>query len=172
MYRFMDASETWLRRTAYAFATIGCAAMLLMLFLVTANIVLRPFGGTVRGTVEASGYLCALGIGLCMPAAQMAGSHIAAGLWISSLPRFAQLAQRGTGSLLGAAMLLLVCRELFGIAGYALDMGELIEGFDISYCGMAIGFGLGIGLHAALFLHSFLRVFFPLLPLRRTQEEA
>jgi len=126
---------------------------------------LRPFGGTVRGTVEASGYLCALGIGLCMPAAQMAGSHIAAGIWVSSLPRFVQLVQRGAGSLLCAILLFLACRELFGIAEYALDMGEVIEGFGISYCAMAIGFGFGLALHSTLFLHSFLCIFFPVLPM-------
>jgi TRAP-type C4-dicarboxylate transport system permease small subunit len=162
----MDATETWLRRAAYAAAAIGGAAMILMLVLVTANMVLRPFGGTVRGAVEAGGYLCALGIGLCMPAAQMSGSHIAAGLWVSSLPDAAQLAQGSAGSLLCAILLILVGRELFDIAAYALETGESIEGFGISCCGMAAGFGLGVALHAALFLHAFLRVFFPALSAR------
>ena len=157
----MDATEVWLRRITYAAAAIGGAAVLLMLVLVTANIVLRPFGGTVRGVVEAGGCLCALGIGLCMPAAQMTGSHITAGLWLSALPRPAQSAQKGAGSLLCALLLFLVSRELFGVAEYALDTGEAIEGFGISSCGMAAGFALGIGLHGALFLHAFLRLFVP-----------
>ena len=161
MRGIMDATETWLRRAAYAAAALGGAAMIVMLVLVAANMALRPFGGTVRGTVEAGGYLCALGIGLCMPAAQMAGSHIAAGLWVSSLPGFAQTAQKIAGSLLCASLLVLVCRELFDIAAYAFESGETMEGFGISCCAMAAGFGLGIALHAALFLHALARVFFP-----------
>jgi hypothetical protein len=72
-----------------------------------------------------------------------------------------QLAEGIVGNLCCAALLFLVGRELFGIAEYALDMGEIIEGFNISYGGMALGFALGIALHAALFLHALLRVFFP-----------
>jgi TRAP-type C4-dicarboxylate transport system permease small subunit len=173
----MDAMENWLRRAACIFAAIGGAVMLVMLALVTANMVSRPFGGTVRGTVEVSGYLCALGIGLCMPAAQMAGSHIAAGLWIASLPRPVQRIQGGAGNLLCAILLVFVGRELCDIAGYAFDLGEIIEGFGISHGGMAVGFACGIALHALMFLHAFLRTFFPVLPVRpapagRAQEGA
>ena len=172
MNRFTSATEIWLRRAAYACAAVGGAVMILMLALVTANMALRPFGGTVRGIVEISGYLCALGIGLCMPAAQMAGSHITAGLWVSSLPRSLQAAQGGAGNLLCAGLLFLVGRELFDIAAYALDMGETIEGFDISCCVMAVGFGLGIALHGTLFLHAFARMIVPvsvcLAPTERT----
>jgi len=172
MRGIMDAVETWLRRAAYAAAAIGGATMILMLLLVTANMVLRPFGGTVRGAVEACGYLCALAIGLCMPAAQMAGSHITAGLWVSSLPGFAQQAQKCAGSLLCAILLVLVGRELFDIAAYALDSGETLEGFGISCCVMAAGFGLGIALHAALFLHALARVFVPALSVRPASDRA
>ena len=172
MHKLMDAMGVWLRRIAYAFAAAGGAAMLTMLALVTANMVLRPFGGTVRGAIEASGYLCALGIGLCMPAAQIAGSHIAAGIWASSLPRFAHLTQKGASALLCTALLFLISRELFGIAEYALDAGDSIEGFGVSYCAVAIGFGIGMALHAAIFLHAFLRMFISPTPPARAQEGA
>jgi TRAP-type C4-dicarboxylate transport system permease small subunit len=164
MDRLMNGMETWLRRGAYVAAAGGGAAMLLMLALIAANMALRPFGGTIRGTVEASGYLCALAVGLCLPAAQMAGSHIAAGLWHSSLPRSARLAQTLAGRLLCAALLFLVGRELFGIAEYAADLGEYIEGFGFSYYGAALGFAFGVALHAAMFLHAALRVLFPARP--------
>lgn len=161
MNSFLDISEKWLRYAALAAATAGGLAMLAMLGVVAANIALRPFGESVRGTVEISGYLCALAVGLCMPAAQTVGSHIAAGVWVSSLPRPVRLFQKAISSLLCAALLALVARELFGIAAYARDMGEYIEGFDISYYPMAVGFAFGVSLHAAIFAHGALRAVFP-----------
>lgn len=161
MNAFLNVSEKYLRYAALVAAAFGGLAMLGMLGIVSANIVLRPFGGSVRGTVEISGYLCALAVGLCMPAAQTVGSHITAGVWVSSLPRAVRLLQKGVSSLLCAALLALVARELFAIAEYARDMGEYIEGFDLSYDGMALGFALGVGLHAAIFVHTFLRAVFP-----------
>lgn len=161
MNAFLDVSEKWLRYAALGAAVIGGLAMLSMLGVVTANIVMRPFGGTIRGTVEVSGYLCALAVGLCMPAAQTVGSHIAAGVWVPSLPRIVRLAQKAASSLISAALLALVARELFAIAAYAHDMGEYIEGFDISYYGMALGFAAGVGLHAVIFVHTACRALFP-----------
>lgn len=161
----LDITEKWLRYAALAAAAFGGLAMLLMLGIVSANIALRPFGESVRGTVEISGYLCALAVGLCMPAAQTVGSHITAGVWVPALPRPVRLAQKAISGLLCAALLALVARELFDIAGYARDMGEYIEGFEISYYGMALGFAFGIALHAAIFAHTALRAVFP--PIKR-----
>lgn len=161
MNPFLTISEKWLRYAALASAAAGGLAMLAMLVIVSANIVMRPFGESLRGTVEISGYLCALAVGLCMPAAQTVGSHITAGVWVASLPRSVRLLQKGVSSLICAALLALVARELLGIAEYARDMGEYIEGLDISYYGMALGFAFGIALHAAIFIHSALRAVFP-----------
>lgn len=161
MNTILNASEKGLRHAAFAAAAVGGLVMLVMLGVISANIVLRPFGGSVRGTVEISGYLCALAVGLCMPAAQMAGSHIAAGVWVSSLPGPARQAQKGFSSLICAALLAVAASELYGIAGYAADMGEYIEGFDISYYGMALGFAFGIALHAVILVHAACRAVFP-----------
>lgn len=161
MNLFLDAAEKWLRYAALAAAAIGCLAMLAMLGIVAANIVMRPFGASIRGAVTISGYLCALAVGLCLPAAQMAGSHIAAGVWVSSLPQPVRLFQKGLSGLICAALLALIARELFGIAAYARDMGEYVEGFGFSYDGMALGFAFGVSLHAALFAHAVLRALFP-----------
>lgn len=161
MNTILDITEKWLRNASLAAAVLGGIAMLAMLVIVFGNIVMRPFGESIRGTVEISGYLCALAVGLCMPAAQTVGSHIAAGVWVSSLPRPVRLLQKLLSSLICAALLALVARELFGIAGYADGMGEYIEGFGISYSGMALGFAAGICLHAALFAHAAFRAVFP-----------
>lgn len=161
MSGLLRASDTVLRKLAYLAAALGGMVMLVMLAVVTANICMRPFGGSIRGTVEVSGYLCALAVGLCMPAAQMAGSHIAAGLWSGSLPRPVRRFEKLGVSLLCAGLLFLVARELLGIAEYAADMGEYIEGFDVSYYGMALGFAFGIALHGLIFIHTALGVVFP-----------
>lgn len=157
----LTMAEKCLRGVSLAAAVFGGAVMLAMLCVITANIALRPFGGSIRGTVEISGYLCALAVGLCMPAAQLAGSHISAGLWASSLPRRVRQAQKAACNALCAGLLLLVSRELFGLAEYARDMGEYIEGFNISYYPMAVGFAFGIGLHALLFLQAVILTFTP-----------
>lgn len=160
MKTVLAVTERWLRAIAFASAALGGAVMLVMLAVGAANIVLRPFGGSVRGAVEISGYLCALAVGLCMPAAQVVGSHICAGLWASALPRLARRAQELTSSLICACLLFLVAKELMGIAEHAREMGEYIEGFDVSYYGMAIGFAFGIALHAAIFIHGALSAMF------------
>lgn len=161
MNAFMDISEKWLHHAAYAAAAVGGVVMLAMLGIVGANIVMRPLGGSIRGAVEISGYLCALAVGLCMPSAQAVGSHIAAGLWASSLPRGLRRIEKAACNLMCAGLLALTARELFAVADYAVEAGEYIEGFDISYYGMALGFAFGIALHAVLFLHAALRAFFP-----------
>lgn len=153
--------ERVLRALSVGAAVVGGIVMAAMLCVVVANIVMRPLGGGVRGVVEISGYLCALAVGLCMPAAQLAGSHINAGLWEASLPAFVRRAQKAAGNFICLGLLALVSRELFSIAEYARDMGEYIDGFGFSYYGMAIGFAFGIGLHAVLFLHALCRAVFP-----------
>jgi len=161
MNRFLDISEKWLRYAALAAASVGGMAMLVMLGIVTTNIAMRFLGGTLRGTSEISGYLCALAVGLCMPAAQAAGSHIAGGVWTSSFPLRMQRIQKCGASLLCMVLLALVARELYSLAEHAWDMDEYIDGFSIPYYGMAFGFALGIALHAAIFAHTALRVIFP-----------
>lgn len=133
--------------------------MLLLLAIICANIFLRPFGGSIRGTVEISGYLCALAVGLAMPAAQLKGSHINAGLRASSLPKKLLLLQDMFCSLLACLLLGLAGKELLAIAEYAADMGEYIEGFTISSFGMAVGLAAGLLLQALLFAHRALGLF-------------
>lgn len=154
--RFLENARAPLRALSIGMACAGGAVMLLMLVLVCANIVIRPFGESIRGTFEMSGYLCALAVGLCMPAAQLSGSHIAAGVWADALPAFLQKAQAPLCNLLCAALLFLVARNLLLVADYAFVMEEYIDGFSFSYGGMALGFCLGIGLHALLFIHALL----------------
>lgn len=156
-----SVTEAVLRKLSLLAAFIGGAAMLVMLGIVSANIALRPFGESIRGTVEISGYLCALAVGLCMPAAQLAGSHIAAGLWATALPERGRKLRAAFGNCVCGTFLFLVARELCAIAEYANDMGEYIEGFGFSYHGMALLFAFGIALHAALFLLAALKVVFP-----------
>lgn len=161
MNALLDIAEQWLRRAANAAAVLGGLAMLAMLVVVAANIVLRPFGETVRGAVELSGYLCALAVGLCMPAAQAAGSHIAAGVWAAPFPRAGRSLHKALSSLICAALLFPVALELSAIAAYARDMGEYIEGFTFSAYGLTMGAAAGILLHAAMFAHAFCRALFP-----------
>ena len=161
MNAFLDISGKGLRYAALAASAVGGMTMLVMLGIVATNIAMRFLGGTLRGTSEISGYLCALAVGLCMPAAQAAGSHIAGGVWTSSFPQTVQRIQKCAASLLCMVLLALVARELHSLAEYARDMDEYIDGFNIPYYGMTFGFALGIALHTAIFAHTALRTVFP-----------
>lgn len=150
-----------LRAACIAAAVGGCAVMLLMLCIICANIAIRPFGGSIRGAQEISGYLCALGVGLCMPAAQLAGSHIKAGLWADKLPAFLQKLIESALNAACAATLALVAAELYSIGEMTLFMGEYIDGFGFSYFTMAVGFAFGIAMHSVLFLLNVFSAFIP-----------
>ena len=154
--RFLAVSEGFLRKASFAMAACGVLAMLAMLALVCANIGMRPFGASLRGSVEISGYLCALAVGLAMPGAQLAGSHISVGLLAHKLPRSVRMVQTALCSLAALLLLGLAGREILAIAEYARDMGEYVEGFGISYYPMAAGLAAGLLLHALLFAHSLL----------------
>lgn len=154
IFRVLDAGEKGIRILSFAMAAAGAACMVLMLVLVCANIGMRPFGGSIRGAVEAGGYICALAVGLCMPGAQLAGSHIGVGLLtdrLSPAPRFVQTALVNIAC---GVFLFLAGREVLDIAAYARDMGEHMEGFDLSYYGIAAGLAAGLFTHALIFFHS------------------
>ena len=160
MKHFLERTGRALRTLSLLLAGAGGVTLLLLLLLVCANIALRPVNGGIRGTMELSGYLCALAVGLCMPAAQLAGSHIAAGLWAHDLPRWARHGQRALCSLLGVGLLAAAGLEIVGVAEYADMMGEYIDGFDFSYALPAFGLALGLFAHAVIFLHALLCVLF------------
>lgn len=156
----LEQIEKLLRLLSRLASIIGCAALLAMLALVCANIAMRPFGGGIRGTVEMSGYLCALAVGLCLPAAQLAGSHISAGLWLRIFPPRFRLAQQALISLVCAGLLLAVGRELLALAEYTRESGEYIDGFDFSYFGMILGMAIGVALHGLVFVLTFFKILF------------
>ncbi|MCL1939456.1 MAG: TRAP transporter small permease [Desulfovibrionaceae bacterium] len=157
---FLERSGRVLRLASLALAGAGGCIFLVMLGVICANIILRPLDGGIRGALELSGYLCALAVGLCMPAAQLAGSHIAAGLWVSALPRLARQIQRILCGLFCAFLLGAAGNEILGVAAYAHDMGEYIDGFDFSYAFMALGLASGLFLQSIIFIHETLCALF------------
>lgn len=154
IFRVLDAGEKGIRVLSFTMAAAGAAFMVLMLVMVCANIGMRPFGLSIRGAVEAGGYLCALAVGLCMPGAQLAGSHISVGLLTDSLPPVPRCVQAVLVNIACGAFLFIAGREVLDIAAYARDMGEHLEGFDISYYGIAAGLAAGLFTHALIFIHS------------------
>ncbi len=148
------------------FAIIAGAGMGAVLLLAVTgasclNIAVRPFGSGIRGTLELSGYLCALGAGLCVPAAQAAGSHISAGLWADKLPKAIGLCFDLLCNLACAAAAVGIALQLKDIGEYAHDMGEYIDGFSFSYAFAAFGLAFGIVLHAGIFLYKAARLLVP-----------
>lgn len=153
LIRVLDHSERAIRRLSVCLAAVGVLLMLTMLVMICANISLRPFGSGIRGTVEAGGYLCALAVGLCMPGAQFAGSHISVGLRENRLPVVLRRLQEFVVNGVSALLLFFAGREVLSIAEYSRDMGEYIEGFNIPYYAMAAGLAAGLFVHALIFAH-------------------
>lgn len=150
----LEAADPFLRKTIAVMAACGVAVMLVTLALICINIGLRPFGHGIRGVVEASGYMCALAVGLCMPGAQLAGSHISVGLRTDRLPESVRFAQAAACGLAGFALFALAGAELLEIAAYARSMGEYMEGFNVPYYGMTAGLAVGLLAHALVFAHG------------------
>ncbi len=151
-------------------AVLGGCILALMLGIACAGIIMRGLGGDLRGAVEIGGCLCALAVGLCLPAAQYGGSHIEVGVMADRLPRSVQAAMRPLSRLACAGVLLLAALELRELAAYTQDIGETIEGFSFSSAPMTLGLALGAALQAAIFLLELLRTMLPAAPAAATGE--
>lgn len=154
---FLNKFEYLLRKLAMILAGVGAITLLLFLILVCANIILRPFGHGIRGTVEMSGFLCAIAVGLFLPAAQFAGTHISAGFWADRQPRSLRRAQDLAINLFCAFLLTLAGKELLLAADYSYYMGEYVVGFKLPIWAIILGLALGVLTHALCFIHIFLR---------------
>lgn len=154
----LEKTEKILLKLSKLLAYAGAAALALILAVTCANILLRPFGGTIRGAAELGGYLCALALGLCLPLSQMTGAHISAGLWNHRLPRALRLFMELLVSAACTAILVFAAREIYGVADYAMEMGEYIDGFEFSYFPMALALALGLLLQGVIFAHGFVRL--------------
>ena len=154
----LDRSDSVMRKLTFILACIGALLLFLLLVMVCANIIMRPLGHGIRGTVEMSGFLCAIAVGLCLPAAQVAGSHICAGFWADRQPRFLREIQEPLVSLFCAVLLGLAGKELLMVAEFSYFMGEYVDGFKLPVWGMIVGLALGVVGHSLCFVHGFLRI--------------
>ena len=149
--------EFWLKRISYVAAIAGGLCMLAVVAVTCVNIAMRVIGPGLHGAVEISGYLCALAVGLSLPAAQLNGSHIELGVFSSSFSDRVLLIQKSIISLLSIIVLSVVFKELLSLASYTNMSGELIEGFSFSFVLMALGMALGVFLHCLVFICCTLR---------------
>ena len=159
--RIFRQADRVLRLAAGLAAGLGGCVLLLMLGVTCAGIIMRGLGGNLNGAVEIAGCLCALAVGLCLPAAQYAGSHVEVGVMAERLPKAARTAMRAPVNLACAAVLLLMAVELRELTSYTVDIGETIEGFPFSSACMTLGLALGATLHAGIFILELLRAALP-----------
>lgn len=150
-----------LLKLARLLAWAGAAALAALLLLICANIALRPLDGGLRGSAELGGYICALALGLSLPFSQLCGAHVGAGLWNPRLPRRLRLLLELAANLACAAALAVIAREIYGVAEYAREMGDYIDGFEFSYFPMALGLALGLLLQGVIFLRGLIRLCAP-----------
>ena len=159
--RIFRQADRALRLGAGLAAGLGGCVLLLMLGVTCAGIVMRGLGGNLNGAVEIAGCLCALAVGLCLPAAQYAGSHVEVGVMAERLPKAARTAMRAPVNLACAAVLFLMAAELRELASDTVDIGETIEGCPFSSACMTLGLALGATLHAGIFILELLRAAMP-----------
>ena len=103
-----------------------------------------------------SGFLCAIAVGLFLPAAQLAGTHISAGFWADRQPRWLRKAEELLISLFCATLLALAGKELLMVASYSHFMGEYVYGFNLPVWGVILGLALGVLTHMLCFVHGFI----------------
>lgn len=121
------------RCLAGALACIGGAAFLLLFVTVCANAATRAFGFPIRGAVESSGLFCALTAALAMAYAQTHGNHIGGGVLSGRLPALLRRLLDAVAALLGAAIYSMAAYELYDLAAFSLETGEIIDGVGMLY---------------------------------------
>ncbi len=138
-----------LEKAARVMFVAGGALLLMMLALTLTNIGMRFFlGSSLRGAVEISGCLCAAGIGLCLPMAQMQGCHVAAGMAEERLPMLWRKVQAVLVMLVSAGLLLVAATEIVSLGLFVMEVDERIDGWDFSYYGLVFALAAGCAVQA------------------------
>jgi TRAP-type C4-dicarboxylate transport system permease small subunit len=109
----------YLTRGGKAFNRVGCAAVIAMVLLSTADVIMRLFGKPIPGTYELVGFLGTLVVSFALAFTSMEKGHIAVEILVEKLPQRAQLGIEAFCNLIGLL--------LFGVIAYqavlyALDM--------------------------------------------------
>ncbi len=133
---------------------LGGCALLLVLGLTLANIILRPFGHSIRGVVEISGYLAGAALGLCLPWVQRHSGHMTGGVWFQRMPLRAQKIHNVLVPFLCLLVMFVVTRELIDFGMFVHEGMETIDGWNISYTWFIGALALGCAVQSLVLGHN------------------
>lgn len=139
------------------FNILACTAVVVMMFLSTADVVLRLFGKPIPGTYELIGFLGTVVVSFALAFTSMEKGHIAVEIIVEKLPQRAQLAIEAFCNLIGA---LLFAAVAWQAVVYGLDIkasGEVSLTLQMPPYPFIFGIAVGCALLAVLLAADFIK---------------
>ncbi len=124
-------TSLFIQRLTKALFFLGAFLFLTIIVLTIANITMRFFGSSLRGTVELCGFLGAASIALCLPQLQMQKAHASAGIFFEHLPAKVQSVQIMLVHIVCFALTLAMFLELYDLTIFVHEGMEVVDGWDI-----------------------------------------
>lgn len=135
--------------------------LLILIFMTSANVLLRIFWKPIPGTFELMGYFGALLAAFALGYTQMQGKHIAVDVLVAKFPAKAKIFLRVVNNL--------VCCLLFSLAGWQIgakasilrEYGEVTETLRIPYYPFTYAVAVGFIILTLVLLTDLLKTLFP-----------
>jgi len=134
-----DLSVTWLSK---ALELIAKAALLAIMFLTTADVVLRAFGRPIIGTYELVSFGAGILVGFSLPLTTLQRGHVFVDFLYQKFPAPARTVLHVVTRLMGLAMFLCVGLNVLKMASDWRRAGEVSSTLQLPYYTVAYGIGL------------------------------
>jgi TRAP-type C4-dicarboxylate transport system permease small subunit len=162
-YRFLDGVNRILGRLSNWFNWCAGAALVVMMVMVNANVLLRPFGMPIWGTFEIVGFMGSVVLSFALLQTTFTRSHMAVALITSRLPAGARGGLELFNRLVGLLITSLVAWQCFRYATQVRQTGEGSSTLNMPFYPFIYGIGIAFGLAALMILVDVLRY-----PVRRS----
>lgn len=151
----LDSVGVILNRCLIAVAGFFLVAMMV---LTVANVFLRSFGMSLKGTFELMGYCGAIAAALALAKTQVARQHIAVDVLIRIFPRTLQIILSVIGSLIGVIFFVLAALQTWRMGNNFWQVNELSETLRIAYFPFVYAVSLGLAVIALVLAIQMLQV--------------
>lgn len=141
----MTRQEQLLFKAAQSVNWVAAAAIVAMMFLVSADVLLRFFRSPIPGAHDIVGFLATLAISLSLSYTTVTKSHIAVDFLVGKLPRRVQLYIDGINSLAGLVLFSLVTWQSASYGFYLRKVGETSQTLQVPVYPLAFGIAVGCG---------------------------
>ncbi len=138
--KYLDLIRLWANRVL---AFLAAAMLLGMVCLACGNIVLRTMGSPVEGTFELMGFMGAVVAGFSLGYAQLSKGHIAVSVLKGVFPPWFERAVDALCALTGTLFFAAAAWQVWDVAMFMVDMGELSETLRFAYYPFVIAVAVG-----------------------------